>query len=100
MVVLEITQIEAGAPEVKVEEKKGFQVTALANGQKFYVEVEKTDTIPAVKQKIHKQSPFDMAKAYMTHNGNLLKDDKTVESSGIKEKDFIVVELNLKGGQL
>ncbi|KAL0956275.1 hypothetical protein HGRIS_002433 [Hohenbuehelia grisea] len=60
-------------------------------GKVFQVDVEATDTVAALKQKIFDTQGHSVAVQKIIYSGKILPDDKTVESCGIKEKDFLVL---------
>ncbi|WFC95500.1 UV excision repair protein rad23 [Malassezia brasiliensis] len=65
-------------------------VKSLAGGN-FHLDVEPSETIGAVKESIHKQQGHAVELQKLIFSGKILENDKTIESYGIKEKDFLVV---------
>ncbi|KAJ3065739.1 UV excision repair protein RAD23 B, partial [Quaeritorhiza haematococci] len=57
----------------------------------FQMEVELTDTILSVKQKIEERESQAPTQQKLIHSGKILADDKTVGDYKITEKDFLVV---------
>ncbi|KAK2741654.1 nucleotide excision repair protein rad23 [Colletotrichum kahawae] len=62
--------------------------------QKFTLDVEPTDLISAVKQKIAGEKGWDPKDQKLIYSGKILKDDDTVESYKIEEKGFVVCMVN------
>ncbi|RDA83488.1 hypothetical protein CP532_7042 [Ophiocordyceps camponoti-leonardi (nom. inval.)] len=62
--------------------------------QKFTVEVEPTDLISAVKEKISADKGWDPKHQKLIYSGKILKDDETVASYNIEEKGFVVCMVN------
>ncbi|KAK2592172.1 UV excision repair protein rad23 [Conoideocrella luteorostrata] len=62
--------------------------------QKFALEVEPTDTISAVKEKISGEKGWDPKHQKLIYSGKILKDDETVASYNIEEKGFVVCMVN------
>ncbi|CCE30963.1 hypothetical protein E4U35_000791 [Claviceps purpurea] len=62
--------------------------------QKFVLEVEPTDLISTVKQKITEEKGWDRTHQKLIYSGKILKDDETVESYKIEEKGFVVCMVN------
>lgn len=62
--------------------------------QKFVIEVEPTDLISAVKQKISEERGWDPKLQKLIYSGKILKDEETVESYKIEEKGFVVCVVN------
>mmetsp|Transcript_49755 Transcript_49755/g.105964 ORF Transcript_49755/g.105964 Transcript_49755/m.105964 type:complete len:359 (-) Transcript_49755:176-1252(-) len=61
-------------------------------GENFKVETQPEAKVADLKQKIAEARPDFPAEAQkLIHKGNILKDDSTVESIGIKPEEFIVV---------
>ncbi|KAG5645180.1 hypothetical protein DXG03_006698 [Asterophora parasitica] len=58
---------------------------------KVTIEVEGSDTIAVLKQKIQESQKHDVATQKIIYAGKILDNEKTVESFGIKEKDFLVL---------
>lgn len=58
--------------------------------QKFTLEVEPSDKISAVKEKIAADKGWDASGLKLIYSGKILQDDNTVESYKIEEKGFIV----------
>ena len=69
-----------------------MKVTVKTTQQKvFQIEVEGSDTVGTLKQKIEKEHSHAVAAQKIIYSGKILADDKTIESCGIKEKDFLVL---------
>ncbi|KAK3692901.1 XPC-binding domain-containing protein [Podospora appendiculata] len=62
--------------------------------QKFTLDIEPTDLISAVKQKISDEQGWDPKLQKLIYSGKILKDDDTVESCKIEEKGFVVCVVN------
>ncbi|POR34059.1 UV excision repair protein rhp23, partial [Tolypocladium paradoxum] len=62
--------------------------------QKFTLEVEPTDLIFAVKEKISGEKGWDPKHQKLIYSGKILKDDETVASYNIEEKGFVVCMVN------
>ncbi|KAK2031827.1 UV excision repair protein Rad23 [Colletotrichum zoysiae] len=62
--------------------------------QKFTLDVEPTDLVSAVKQKISGEKGWDPKDQKLIYSGKILKDDDTVESYKIEEKGFVVCMVN------
>ncbi|KAL6891279.1 XPC-binding domain-containing protein [Trichoderma longibrachiatum] len=62
--------------------------------QKFVLEVEPTDKISAVKEKISAEKGWDPKSQKLIYSGKILKDDDTVQSYNIEEKGFVVCMVN------
>ncbi|KAM7199859.1 hypothetical protein V8F33_004263 [Rhypophila sp. PSN 637] len=62
--------------------------------QKFTIDVEPTDLISAVKQKICDEHGWDPKTQKLIYSGKILKDEETVESYKIEEKGFVVCVVN------
>ncbi|KFG83147.1 nucleotide excision repair protein RAD23 [Metarhizium anisopliae] len=64
--------------------------------QKFVLEVEPTDLISAVKEKISGEKGWDPKHQKLIYSGlgKILKDDETVASYNIEEKGFVVCMVN------
>ncbi|KND95114.1 UV excision repair protein rhp23 [Tolypocladium ophioglossoides CBS 100239] len=62
--------------------------------QKFTLEVEPTDLISAVKEKISGEKGWDPKYQKLIYSGKILKDDETVASYNIEEKGFVVCMVN------
>ncbi|CAI4217587.1 unnamed protein product [Parascedosporium putredinis] len=61
---------------------------------KFTLDIEPTDLISAVKQKISEEKGWDAKQQKLIYSGKILKDDETVESYKIEEKGFVVCMVN------
>ncbi|CAE6495872.1 unnamed protein product [Rhizoctonia solani] len=59
--------------------------------KQFQVDAEPSDTILQLKQKVHESQGHPVEQQKLIYSGKILSDDKTVESLGFKEKDFLVV---------
>jgi len=69
-----------------------MKVTVKTTQQKvFHIDLEGSDTIATLKEKIQESQKHDVASQKIIYAGKILSDDKTVESCGIKEKDFLVL---------
>ncbi|KAK4123089.1 UV excision repair protein Rad23 [Parathielavia appendiculata] len=62
--------------------------------QKFVLDVEPTDLISSVKQKISEERGWDPKLQKLIYSGKILKDEDTVESYKIEEKGFVVCVVN------
>ncbi|KAL7798448.1 XPC-binding domain-containing protein [Trichoderma ceciliae] len=62
--------------------------------QKFVLDVEPTDQISAVKEKISAEKGWDPKSQKLIYSGKILKDDDTVQSYNIEEKGFVVCMVN------
>ncbi|KJZ78913.1 hypothetical protein HIM_01686 [Hirsutella minnesotensis 3608] len=62
--------------------------------QKFTLEVEPTDQISAVKEKISAEKGWEPKYQKLIYSGKILKDDETVASYNIEEKGFVVCMVN------
>ncbi|KAG6816976.1 hypothetical protein H0H87_001291 [Tephrocybe sp. NHM501043] len=69
-----------------------MKVTIKTTQQKvFQLDVDGSDTVGTLKQKIHDTQKYDIASMKIIYAGKILTDDKSIESCGIKEKDFLVL---------
>ncbi|KAF8993725.1 hypothetical protein BDQ17DRAFT_1368040 [Cyathus striatus] len=69
-----------------------MKITVKTTQQKvFQVDVEPADTVAALKQKIQESQGHSTTLQKIIYSGKILSDDKTIESCGIKEKDFLVL---------
>ncbi|KAF8070204.1 hypothetical protein FPV67DRAFT_1623778 [Lyophyllum atratum] len=69
-----------------------MKVTIKTTQQKvFSIDLDGSDTIATLKEKIQESQKHDVASQKIIYAGKILSDDKTVESCGIKEKDFLVL---------
>ncbi|KAJ3778745.1 hypothetical protein EV361DRAFT_945857 [Lentinula raphanica] len=69
-----------------------MKVTVKTTSQKvFNIDAEATETIGAIKAKIEQYHGFQASSQKVIYAGKILTDDKTLESCGFKEKDFLVV---------
>ncbi|CAE6431570.1 unnamed protein product [Rhizoctonia solani] len=59
--------------------------------KQFQIEAEPTDTVLQLKQKVKDAQGHPTEQQKLIYSGKILSDDKTVDSLGIKEKDFLVV---------
>ncbi|RCH92052.1 hypothetical protein CU097_011021 [Rhizopus azygosporus] len=59
--------------------------------KQFKLEVDSTDSILSVKEKIEQSQGHPVAQQKLIFSGKILSDDKTVEEYNITEKDFLVV---------
>ncbi|KAH6624578.1 XPC-binding domain-containing protein [Chaetomium sp. MPI-SDFR-AT-0129] len=62
--------------------------------QKFVLEVEPSDLISAVKQRISEERGWDPKLQKLIYSGKILKDEDTVETYKIEEKGFVVCVVN------
>ncbi|CEJ89344.1 Putative UV excision repair protein rhp23 [[Torrubiella] hemipterigena] len=62
--------------------------------QKFTLEVEPSELISAVKQKISDEKGWDPKLQKLIYSGKILKDEETVESYKIEESGFVVCMVN------
>ncbi|KAJ5584036.1 Ubiquitin supergroup [Penicillium hispanicum] len=59
--------------------------------EKFVIEVEPSETVRQVKEKIaQEKGQYEADRMKVIYSGKILQDDKTVESYSIQEKDFLV----------
>jgi len=64
-------------------------------GEQFQIDVELTDTIPSVKEKIASEKPdLIPERQKLIHAGKVLKDTSTLAESGIVENEFLVCMLS------
>ncbi|KAG6849455.1 hypothetical protein H0H93_008298 [Arthromyces matolae] len=69
-----------------------MKITIKTTQQKiFHIDVDGSDTVGILKQKIQETQKHDVASQKIIYSGKVLADDKTIESCGIKEKDFLVL---------
>ncbi|TRM69633.1 hypothetical protein BD626DRAFT_474829 [Schizophyllum amplum] len=69
-----------------------MKVTVKTTQQKvFQIDVDGPDTVGVLKQKISDAHGHPVASQKVIYSGKILPDDKTIESCGIKEKDFLVL---------
>ncbi|KAK3375106.1 XPC-binding domain-containing protein [Podospora didyma] len=64
--------------------------------QKFTLDVEPTDLILSVKEKIAAERGWEPKSQKLIYSGKILKDEETVESYKIEEKGFVVCVVNKK----
>ncbi|KAK8026571.1 nucleotide excision repair protein RAD23 [Apiospora marii] len=62
--------------------------------QKFVLEIEPTDLVSAVKQRIADEKGWDPKSQKLIYSGKILKDEDTVETYKIEEKGFVVCMVN------
>ncbi|KAI0480292.1 XPC-binding domain-containing protein [Xylariaceae sp. FL0804] len=62
--------------------------------QKFTLEIEPTDLVSAVKQRISEEKGWDPKAQKLIYSGKILKDEDTVETYKIEEKGFVVCMVN------
>ncbi|KAK7745640.1 UV excision repair protein rad23 [Diatrype stigma] len=62
--------------------------------QKFTLDVEPTDLVSAVKQRISEEKGWDPKSQKLIYSGKILKDEDTVETYKIEEKGFVVCMVN------
>ncbi|KAJ3733632.1 UV excision repair protein Rad23 [Lentinula guzmanii] len=69
-----------------------MKVTVKTTSQKvFNIDAEATESIGDIKAKIEQYQGFAASSLKVIYSGKILTDDKTLESCGFKEKDFLVV---------
>ncbi|KAJ7218137.1 hypothetical protein GGX14DRAFT_599920 [Mycena pura] len=69
-----------------------MKITVKTTQQKvFQIDAEPADTVAVLKTKIEDAQGHPIAIQKIIYSGKVLPDDKTVESCGIKEKDFLVL---------
>jgi len=69
-----------------------MKITVKTTQQKvFQIEVESGETVAALKAKIQELQGHPVAVQKIIYSGKILTDDKTIDSCGIKEKDFLVL---------
>ncbi|KAI0399946.1 XPC-binding domain-containing protein [Xylaria palmicola] len=61
---------------------------------KFAIDVEPTDLVSAVKEKIQAEKGFDAKALKLIYSGKILKDEEKVETYKIEEKGFVVCMVN------
>ncbi|KAF8706213.1 UV excision repair protein Rad23, partial [Rhizoctonia solani] len=59
--------------------------------KQFQIDAEPSDTVLQLKEKIKDAQGHQVEQQKLIYSGKILSDDKSVESLGIKEKDFLVV---------
>ncbi|EMR62782.1 hypothetical protein MGN70_011519 [Eutypa lata] len=62
--------------------------------QKFTLDVEPSDLVSAVKQRISEEKGWDPKSQKLIYSGKILKDEDTVETYKIEEKGFVVCMVN------
>ncbi|KAF9446383.1 UV excision repair protein Rad23 [Macrolepiota fuliginosa MF-IS2] len=69
-----------------------MKITIKTTQQKiFQIDVEPTDTIADLKRKVEEAHKYPIATQKIIYSGKILADDKTIETCGVKEKDFFVL---------
>ncbi|CAD8186821.1 unnamed protein product [Paramecium octaurelia] len=68
------------------------------SGQTFDIEVQPTETVLNIKEKIEQNKQFEIAQQKLLRKGTLLQNEQTVAELGLQEKDFLVVMVNVKKG--
>ncbi|KAJ3493225.1 hypothetical protein NMY22_g20237 [Coprinellus aureogranulatus] len=69
-----------------------MKITVKTTQQKVYqLDVEGSDSIATLKAKIEQEHAHPVSAQKIIYSGKILSDDKTIESCGIKEKDFLVL---------
>ncbi|KAL1742076.1 hypothetical protein HDZ31DRAFT_84395 [Schizophyllum fasciatum] len=69
-----------------------MKITVKTTQQKiFQIDVDGPETVGVLKQKISDVHGHPVASQKIIYSGKILPDDKTIESCGIKEKDFLVL---------
>ncbi|KAI1815289.1 UV excision repair protein Rad23 [Poronia punctata] len=61
---------------------------------KFTIDVEPTDLVSTVKEKIQAEKGFDAKAVKLIYSGKILKDEEKVETYKIEEKGFVVCMVN------
>ncbi|GAW11089.1 hypothetical protein ANO14919_004280 [Xylariales sp. No.14919] len=61
---------------------------------KFAIDVEPTDLVSTVKEKIQAEKGFDSKALKLIYSGKILKDEEKVETYKIEEKGFVVCMVN------
>ncbi|CAM1505499.1 Fc.00g111360.m01.CDS01 [Cosmosporella sp. VM-42] len=67
--------------------------------QKFTLDVEPTDLISAVKEKISGEKGWDPKQQKLIYSGKILKDEESVGAYNIEEKGFVVCMVNKPKGK-
>ncbi|KAL2133876.1 hypothetical protein VTI74DRAFT_1492 [Chaetomium olivicolor] len=62
--------------------------------QKFVIEIEPTELVSVLKQKVSEERGWDPKNQKLIYSGKILKDDDTLESYKIEEKGFVVCVVN------
>ncbi|KAI1337802.1 XPC-binding domain-containing protein [Xylariaceae sp. FL0016] len=62
--------------------------------QKFTLDVEPTELVSAVKQRISEEKGWDPKLQKLIYSGKILKDEDTIETYKIEEKGFVVCMVN------
>ncbi|CAK5281502.1 unnamed protein product, partial [Mycena citricolor] len=76
----------------KLKSQRPMKITIKTTQQKvFQLDAEPTDTVADLKARIQEAHGHPTASQKVIYSGKILADDKTVESCGIKEKDFLVL---------
>ncbi|KAG6334630.1 hypothetical protein ID866_4456 [Astraeus odoratus] len=69
-----------------------MKITVKTTQQKvFHIDVDVSDTIGVLKGKIEESQGHPAANQKIIYSGKILVDEKTIESCGIKENDFLVL---------
>lgn len=69
-----------------------MQITVKTTQNKIHkIDVESTDTVGTLKTKIEAAHGYPASTQKVIYSGKILSDDKTIESCGVKEKDFFVL---------
>merc|ERR1719336_3369620 len=69
-------------------------------GSKESVQISKSATVEELKQKIEeKSSDLSADRQRVIFKGRVLKNDKTVEGSGLEEGQMVIVVIKKKGGK-
>jgi UV excision repair protein RAD23 len=63
-------------------------------GNQFEIEIEPSNTVQQVKEKIQEEQKIDAATQKLVAVGKVMADDKTVEEYKLKDGDFIVVMIS------
>ena len=72
-------------------------IIIIPGGEKIFIEVDKTDTITQVKEKIAKKSLIDVKVAKLLYHGKLLDNGTTVGQVGIKPGELLAVIIAVRG---
>ncbi|CAD8083872.1 unnamed protein product [Paramecium primaurelia] len=66
------------------------------NGSNLEIEVQTTETVLNIKQKIEQLKQFEIDQQKILRKGTILQNEQTVGELGLKEKDLLVVMVNVK----
>ena len=70
----------------------------LLNGRVIEFEIQGTDKIMSLKQKLEESEGISVDQIRLVYSGRQLPDDKTFEEMKVKEKSVINMLLSLRGG--